>query len=164
MDRQEIQSKIKELENELSELREELNKTGTKVFKPKFGDTYYYICVYGEVREEVWTDTEFDKAVYALGNCFETREEAKFEVEKLKVIAELKRFAMEHNEPMDWRDENQKKYFICYDCGKNKMMYIDYWNTLKNDNIYFSSAEIAEQAIKTIGEERIKKYYLGVED
>ena len=31
-------------------------------------------------------------------------------------------------------------------------------------NIYFTSKEIAEQAIQTIGKKRLKKYYFGVED
>lgn len=160
MDRQEIQSKIEELEKELSKLEEELNKTGTKVFKPKFGDTYYYICVYGEVREDVWTDTEFDKAVYALGNCFESKEKAEFEVERLKVIAELKRFAEEHNEPFDWNDRITVHY-MAYDYLEKKVC-IYFTVDIKSNDIYFSSEEIAQQAIKEIGEERIKKYYLGV--
>ena len=33
----------------------------------------------------------------------------------------------------------------------------------KQNDIYFSSKEIAEQAVKEIGEERIKKYYFEVE-
>ena len=31
-------------------------------------------------------------------------------------------------------------------------------------NVYFPSKEIAQKAIDTVGEERIKKYYFGVED
>ena len=31
-------------------------------------------------------------------------------------------------------------------------------------NIYFTSEEIAEKAIETIGEDRIKKYYFGVNE
>lgn len=31
-------------------------------------------------------------------------------------------------------------------------------------NIYFTSLEIAQEAIKTIGEDRIKKYYFDIED
>ena len=38
------------------------------------------------------------------------------------------------------------------------------YDTLSTHYIYFSSEEIAKQAIDYIGKERLKKYYLGVED
>ena len=173
MNKQEIQSKIeelekrfakfKELENELTTIKEGLKKPESKVFKPKIDDIYYYICSSGIIDYVNWKDTEIDNQRYALGNCFRTKEEAEFEVEKLKVIAELKRFALEHNEPIDWNNVKQNKYFI-YFYYKDEMIDVDFWQTLKHNDIYFTSEELAQQAIKEIGEDKIKKYYLGVED
>lgn len=81
-------------------------------------------------------------------------------VEKLKVIRELKKFAYENNEEeIDW-NVSQKKYMLIYDKGICVC-----WTVLKQIpfNIYFTSMDIAWEAVKTIGEERIKKYYFDVE-
>ncbi len=178
MDKQEIQSKIEQIENklsklreelsklenkELSKLKEELSKPETKVIKPRIGDIYYCLDIDGELLQYRWDDDSIDNKRYTIGNCFETEEKAEFEVERLKVIAELKRFAEEHNEPLDWNDLDQIKFYICFDYDK-EIVYIGYWCTLKQNDIYFSSGEIAEQAIKEIGEDRVKKYYLGLEE
>lgn len=104
-------------------------------------------------------DDYIDRMRYALGNCFRTEEEALFALERLKVIAELKRFALEHNVPIDWRDEEQPKWYIC-DIFGPAISSVKYIN---NNDIYFSSKEVAKQAIETIGKDRIEKYYLGIE-
>ncbi len=85
-------------------------------------------------------------------------------LEKLKVEAELRRFAEENNEcEFDWEDKKQEKWFIFYNC-KEKIINPIYLYDFCICNIYFSSKEIAKQAIDYIGEERLKKYYLGIED
>lgn len=127
--------------------------------------------------EKCWTifgdftiDTEYfsphfssDKRRYKYGNLFETKEEAEFAAEKIKVYLELKNFADEHNEPIDWSDPLQDKIYIMWDYEKCSIRY-DYNCWMKALNvIYFSSKELAKQAIETVGEDRIKKYLFGVE-
>lgn len=47
-------------------------------WKPKFGKTYYHPMIREPyIREEVWYDTTFDYALYLLGMCYKTKEEAK---------------------------------------------------------------------------------------
>ena len=161
MNKQELENKVKELESELSKLKEELNKHVSKCWKPKYRDTYYYITIYGGVSKITWTDSELDELLWAIGNCFETKEEAEFEVEKLKVIAELKHFAEEHNKPIDWKDSRQEKWNISYSYDYENIAY-NFVYTIKQSDIYFSSEKIAQNAVEQIGEERVKKYYLGV--
>jgi hypothetical protein len=133
-----------------------------KVWKPEIGDEYFYVKTNGEIGSAGWDDI-VDKDRYALGDCFRTKEEAKFTVEKLKVIAELKRFAQKHNEEkIDWNDIDQEKYYFYYNCTYKRFDINLVYGT-KGNAIYFSSKEIAEQAVKEIGEERIKKYYFEVE-
>lgn len=163
MNKQEIQNEIEELEKKLSELKEELNKPDSKVFKPKLNDYYYTILATGEIAYIIWTYDDYDIDRYAIGNCFRTQEEAEFEVERLRVIAQLKRFAEEHNEPLDWKDSTQSKYYIFFSADDSNIYY-GFTLLAKRNDIYFSSKELAQQAIKAIGEERIKKYYLEVED
>ena len=139
----------------------------SKAWKPKDNKTYYYMASDGDTSDAYWNNnSKIDNDRYAIGNCFPTKEKAKFAVERLKVIAELKRFAQENNEKeIDWRDYRQCKYFIYCEFHDNAE-YIDIGcvKECKNNDIYFTSEEIAQQAIYTIGEDRIKKYYLEVED
>ena len=147
-----------------------------KVWKPAWDDGFYFINKGMVVNRVKYSTSMFLQrasdygyeadCLYAIGNCFQTKEEAKFAVERLKVIAELKRFAQEHNEKeIDWRDFGQCKYSIYCEFHDNAE-YIDIGcaKECKANDIYFTSEEIAQQAIDTIGADRIKKYYLEVED
>ena len=133
-----------------------------KVWKPDYDEKYYFLTSYADIDITIWANDAPDKCKYAIGNCFRTHEEAEFAVEKLKVIAELKRFAQEHNEKIDWKDGGWK-YCITYNYTENKFTYMSAITSKRND-IYFTSEEIAQQAIEAIGADRLKKYYFEVED
>lgn len=45
-------------------------------WKPKVGESYYYIDCYLEVVDDHWSDDRFDNLVRNSGNCFKTKEEA----------------------------------------------------------------------------------------
>lgn len=138
-------------------------KAEKKVWKPVQGENYWFVGGNGDPCLSSWNDHAISPEYrYSVGNCFKTEEEVKFAVEKLKVVAELKRFAEEHNEKIDWMDDRTKKFCISYD-NKNKKFDFD-WNYLIHKAVtYFSSEEIAKAAIEAIGEERLKKYYFEVE-
>ena len=138
----------------------------SKAWKPKQGETYYYVENVGEVLGDCNTDHEVDKNRINLGNCFKTKEEAEHMVEKLKVINELKNFALENNaEEIDWKNLKQVKWAIAYSRIYKNLELNDWRNTqFSSSNIYFTSKEITQKAIETIGEDRIKKYYFDVED
>ena len=134
-----------------------------KVWKPDYDEKYYFLTSYADIDITIWANDAPDKCKYAIGNCFRTHEEAEFAVEKLKVIAELKRFAQEHNEKIDWNNSCKKKYYIYYDYS-TKTIACNFKQYTRMSTIYFSSREIAQQAIDTIGADRLKKYYFEVED
>lgn len=123
---------------------------------PKCSNKYYFINE-SEVCESFWYDDELDRERLSLGNCFETREEAEFVVERLKVLHEMKQFA----EPKDYKwDKNNNHYYIYYRFSTNTAE-IGYVTSYKTNDIYFKSREDAEACIKTVGEDKIKKYFLG---
>lgn len=158
------------MENLSEEEREQLMKIikksnwcKRKVWKPECDKNYWIINGFRVVNSS-WDNDNVDYRRYEIGNCFKTEKEAKFALEKLKVEAELRRFAEENNEcEIDWTDRKQNKWLICYDYD-SKNIDTGYDNTLRTHYIYFSSKEIAKQAIKHIGEERLKKYYFRIED
>ena len=148
--------------NQLLALIEKATKKKSKVWKPELEETYYRIEG-TKVISNIWHNIPYDNYSYEIGNCFQTEEEAEFAVEKQKVITELKRFAQEHNEKeIDWNNNNWK-YHIYYSYREN-CLHVAESASMKRNDIYFTSEEIARQAIDAIGEDRIKKYYLEVED
>ena len=138
----------------------------SKVYKPKPQEMYYFLAGDGTPTADHNLDDGSVEKFISIGNCFETGEEAKHMVEKLKVIKELRDFALENNnEKIDWRDKCTGKYFITYDFYDEEISIASY--TFRNFlpfEIYFTSKEIAQKAIKKIGEYRIKKYYFDIED
>lgn len=149
--------------NQLLALIKKSTEEKPKVWKPKNGEVYYFINAIGKYEPDVWHGIETDEDMYIFGNCFKTEEEAEFAIEKQKVITEMKRFAQKHNEKIDWNNEYQNKYYLYYD-HECECVLIDKKCYMKTSTIYFSSIEIAQQAIETIGADRLIKYYFEVED
>lgn len=146
------------------QIKDYLGIKDNKRFKPKQGEKYYYIypdLSLANTHYDCGFSSDRDRVAY--GNCFKTSEEAKFAAEQIKVYQELKNFAEENNDPMDWEDPMQDKTFIMYDynLGGLRATYNCWQKAL--GTIYFSSNKLAEQAIKKVGEDRIKKYLFGVE-
>ena len=138
----------------------------SKDWKPKKGDTYYYIGSVGSIFNYDYREDISDEAHLNIGNYFKTKEDAKHMVEKFKVIRELQKFANENNEKeIDWKNFNQCKYKIVYD-AEDEDLYVDYSIQCESEpfNIYFTSFKIAKKAIEAVGEDRIKKYYFNVEE
>lgn len=144
-------------EVELEKILKPVKKT---IYDLGNGDEYYSIAISGFVEKAIWNNDFIDKNRLDIGNVFLTYEDVEFEVEYLKVRAELKRYASMCKEPVDWNTD-QKKWFINY-----SYYFVDleilYTDDRVRDEIYFTDKSILEQAIREIGEERIKKYYLGV--
>ncbi|MBR6271373.1 MAG: hypothetical protein IKR26_04395 [Lachnospiraceae bacterium] len=161
MTKEQISKEIKECEERLAKLREEMNKPeyGGRRWKPKAGDTYCCLPSDGNVAE-LHFDSEYDLDVYAHGNCFKTEEEARFEAERRKVIAELSDFA-EGDEAV-W-DGNTGHWKIYYSFSEKKICYGRYF-VMKEAVLYFPSAEAAKAAVEAVGEDRVKKYYLGIKE
>ena len=93
---------------------------------------------------------------------FLKKKEAKFAVERLKVIAELKKYAKEFSDE-EWLNQSIVKHYIIFDY-EDHVINIGYVCFTKVSDIYFESEEKAQEAIEAVGEDRIKKYYLGVKE
>lgn len=139
----------------LFEIINKANQPETKLWKPAEGEAYYGINLYDisdchNVKQEV-TDE-----MYAIGNCFRTKEEAEFVVERLKVIRELREFA-ESEQPK----ECVGRWYLNYNFRTRKIHVGSLYLSAQSD-MYFATAEIARKAIATVGEDRIKRYYFNI--
>ena len=153
-----IEEKVEWLERELKEIKKEIQKEENKnngVWKPKAHEMCYSIDDAGNICEWYWLDSrEDDEASLAIGNVFRTREEAEFELERLKVIQELKQFSRPFK-------RGKKNYNIYYSSGDGELDISTHINALHAD-IYFETEEKAWDAIDVVGVDRIKKYYLEI--
>lgn len=140
------------------ELYQEPPKT---VWDLKEGDTYYVIDYdVMNVRSVMFLDDTDDINYRELGNCFLTKEEAEFEVERRKIETEMLRLG---GRRVFKKGENN--YYIVCDFDSNYDIWV--FNN-KSDGfgigtIYFDSAKEGSNAIDSIGEDRLKKYIFGVE-
>lgn len=166
MDNNTLQINMNNLTDEeratLLPLVEKANKPKNKVWKPEEGEKFYTLYGDGSIYELTWFNNADRIKIYEIGNCFKTKDEAEFALERQKVITELKRFALEHNEEIDGNNKQQNKYILFYNlCGNS--IGIDYWSS-RYYGISFTSKEIAWQAVEKIGKERLKKYYFEVKE
>ena len=133
-----------------------------KVWKPALNEEFYILDSSGNVDKGLWAGDVIDEATYNIGNCYKTEAEAEFMAEKFKVIAELRHFAVEHNRSgTGQKNEGSwgERRYIMLDYESNQIFTDAHYGSVAHADIYFSSKKIAEEAIKAIGEERLKEYY-----
>lgn len=133
------------------------------IWKPIEGDRYFHYDSVGTVYCATWNNDGIDNRRYNCGDCYRTEEEAFFAVERNKVITELRRFAEEHNDaPIIWNGTEYNYEIICnHDSNIDGVIGPGASRHWQSGNIYFSSREIAESAIRVIGKDRLIKYYFG---
>lgn len=153
------------MENLTDEEREQLlalikksNEPACGIWEPKKDDEYWFIDRDGYILSSRWGWSSTEENRFNIGNCFRTEEEAEFEIERIKIIHELKELAGGYK----WEYDSYN-YYIYFDCYNYKIK-IGYVSRVKNTYIYFPTEEAAEKAIDTIGEERLKKYYFGIKE
>lgn len=129
----------------------------------KDNNIYYTITSSGELTDVLEEDTPYDDKCYQFGNYFKNAEEAIFARNRQLVYQQLKDYALEHNtEEIDWTNNYLSKFCITYDY-QNINLFIDGMQTVKYPNtVYFTSEKIAKDAIREIGENKIKYYLFGI--
>ena len=147
-----VQDEIKTLKQRITELESQVDEE--QAF-PKYKDFYWGVNAKGKVFCDTWEGFKFEKDMLSIGNVYQTENEAVLAVEKLKVEAELLKFSRPFK-----KDKNN--FFIQFELS-DKTISIDsdkYFQT--QGTVYFESTTIANEAIDTIGTDRIKKYIFEV--
>ena len=137
-------------------------KEKNKSWKPKEGDTIFYITGTGKVISDNFMPclpSDNDKVLF--NNAFQTAEEDEHMVEKIKIINKLRELSnINFNDTSD-----EAHYVIVYDIEENEITFnVSYYCKALPFNIYFATIEDCKKAIETIGEDNLKKYYFDVED
>lgn len=140
-------------------------------YKPKSvwdleeGDICYYVDEYNRAKKTKWNNMGSSRESRRIGLIALTQEELEFKIESMKVYEELKRFAKEFTDE-EWHKSSIYKYYLYvnYVSSGEKDVYIEGSYLHKNGGLYFESRGKAREAIAAVGEDRIKKYYLGVKE
>ena len=123
-------------------------------------DMYYCIHNYGDISQYLF-DSDTDKDIRYLGNAFLTEEEAYHELERRKCEAILLKYGTRDIRSLD---DDTNKYYIIFDNSVDKIIF-PCCNYMQNQGtIYFESKELAQKAIKEVGEDRLKKYVFNVKE
>ena len=148
--------KLQELANLNKEEQEK--KEIKKRWRPNLGEIYFRIN-WDDIVSLTWENDTYDNKYYNTRNVFKTIEEAEFEVERRKIMAELQNYADEHNGEIA-----HPSYAFWLALDEDDMSI-----TVENDSflppvgtVLFSNGDIAYDAIETIGEDRILKYMFRV--
>lgn len=144
---------------ERSEKEEKANSCGLKN-----GDMYYYITNDEQIGIAKWQGRASDFRRLALGNVFKTEKDTEFAIEKQKVKTELQRYADEHNDPNleEWNVKNWH-YYIEYLPKCDALEIVSMCSRRMESVTYFTSENIAEDAMKEIGKKRIMKYLFDID-
>lgn len=121
------------------------------VVEPEIGQYYWCINRQNTVDRLNWENYSFDLVQFNLNNVFLTKEKAQKQADRLKLLAEIQRFADLNNEVIDWinlDNSHIKKYFIAFDVDLE--CWITRFNTcyLNLGITYFSSENLANQALE----------------
>lgn len=158
---QTLQKTFDSLQKVIETDKEQQKKKETKNhWKPITSEKYFFTYSDGDVDSVIWTENKADKGRYGLRNVFRTKEDAEFEVERRKIIAELQNYADDHNGEITHPSD---AFWIAFDEDDMSI-------TVETDSylppvgaVLFSNADTACNAIEEIGEDRIIKYMFGID-
>ena len=118
--------------------------------------TYYYVSCDGRAYSAPELEDDTADFRYNSHNYFKTRDRAKQHAAVLETEMLLKKFADEYNDFDEY--VHYEKFYLAYIEDSPISIYSASIRTGNARTIWFSTKEIAEQAIEEIGEDRIKEY------
>ena len=143
---QELEQNISNIKEELGKLEEKLKtlKSGVGRQVPKNGDTYYFINF--KVYKDRWANDSFDQQRFNSYNYFKTEEEGQKEIDRRLIKAKLNEIANRLNggQVINWDSAIQRKYYLNLDSGEG--------------TTYCLSEDFLEVAVDEIGEQVLFDY------
>lgn len=155
---EEIAEKYKGYEVDEEKLKEFLTPPKPKtVWDLKINDGYWSVGSHGNVCADIWKNDVIDNGRRTISNCFLTKEEAQFEVERRKAEAILLKYGKREVK------YSEAHYYMYCDLSEPSIE-IGYYQSCQDQGaIYFDTEELCQKAIEEAGEDNIKKYIFGVD-
>ena len=161
MNKQELQNEINKTKEHLKNMEKMLEECKYERWKPKDNEMFWYIDNSGFVNYSLFMpETESRFKNY---NCFQTREQAEAESQKILVRRQLEVIAkcLNKGEKIDWRDDSQPKFYLYYNCCSENIKYGIYYHSKIAGVVYCLTEKLLDIAKEEIGEERLIKYLKG---
>ena len=135
---------------------EEIEEMKNPYKQAGYGERYH--CIYGyTIHLNTDSNHEIDNKLFSTANYFNNKEYAKYVAFKETLMRRMDRFAWENNEKViDWYDCSTK-YYIKFEIDIKKFR-ISRCISFRSNDIYFTSEEIAEKALKKFKDDLIKLY------
>ena len=163
MNKQELQNEIKKTKEHLANMEKMLAECEYERWKPNTDDPFYFVESAGDVFKAYFDESsDYDAGRYNTYNCFQTREQAEIESEKILVRRILEDIARRLNKgrKLDYKN-TQSKYYIFWSSELDEIRQKDlYWIKIQGV-VYCLDENFLNVAIREIGEERLKKYLRG---
>lgn len=163
MNKQEIFEEINKTKEHLANMEKMLEECEYERWKPEKGKMFYFLNSYNKAISETWDSDYSDAGHYNIYNCFQAREEAETEAEKILVRRMLEDIARRLNKGKkpDWIKCYQKKYSLGYDQVNSKITLECRTTIIAQGTVFCLDDKFLNVAIQEIGEERLKKYLRG---
>lgn len=114
-------------------------------WKPETDQKYYCFGSNGLVYDSIWADGSVDRSRFKIGNCFQTKEEAKRAVEKLKAWKRLKDSGLKFK---DWNKSNYDRTFCINAEIEHDVVAFDFFKDLRTA----LDMEIDDEATQTMAQ------------
>ena len=163
MNKQELQKEIEKARAHLANMEKMLKQCEFERWKPKYKQTYYTIGSINDVYSYPYVGSDLDKQRENFFNCFQNREQAEAEAEKIFVRRMLEDIARRLNEgeKIDWGNIKQCKYFIGVQEEYAGILSDTEYEFKHQGVVYCLKSDFLKVAKSEIGEERLKKYLRG---
>lgn len=136
---------------------EEVKETENPYERVNINERYYFVNDQGGVDYVQNLDDYYDNIKFNSLNYFNNKNYAEYIAFKETLMRKLDKFAWENNARVVNRSAGSKKYYITLFSQSNELIVV--WGCLyKSNNIYFTSREIAEQALEEFKEDLMKFY------
>lgn len=149
-----LETEIKALQASIEE-KQKLIEEFKSLIWPSIGDQYYNLRDSGQIEFfTTWHGTDYEKSILEQGNIFKTLEEVRQEKDRRIILTKLKKYTNKNGQWVITYKELSKKQLQVYidrDIEERGHRYLGL--------LYFSSKEMAENAIRDIGSENIIKLF-----
>ena len=118
-------------------------------------ENYYFISAVNNLAADVEYQNNCNDNFYDNANYYSDETVAENNARADKLMRQLRRFAVEHNDcELDWSNE-EAKFYIFYNYDLSDLVISYAYNAKNFGQIYFSSRKIAEQAVEKFKDELI---------
>lgn len=119
----------------------------------------YYIDIDGLIEGDLEIFDGVDNICFNVANYFSTKEKAEEINFKQTLFRRLQRFSDENGgNEIDWKIDRQAKWCIEYNNDNGEIVIVPFYSIMQFGQVYFTSHEVAEQAIQLFHDDLIKYF------